>query len=170
MADASGHDKEMENLVRAEIAVAGVKKREPQRIDDAAYGVEEPAGQQPGKGRVAQGVNELTKYGEAGPSHRDIYNRRNIFRTGHPAELEEHTGCCDTPYSYEKRISGIRCEHEQAYRRVGACDQDEDHQEPGLVGVHPNENTATVWLKAEDLIRIIREHGNEVVTFTCEEQ
>ena len=43
-------------------------------------------------------------------------------------------------------------------------------QEPGLVGVHPNENTATVWLKAGDLIRIIREHGNEVVTFTCEEQ
>lgn len=43
-------------------------------------------------------------------------------------------------------------------------------QEPGLVGIHPNENTATVWLKTEDLIRIIREHGNEVVTFTCEEQ
>ena len=43
-------------------------------------------------------------------------------------------------------------------------------QEPGLVGVHANENMATVWLKAEDLIRIIREHGNEVVTFTCEEQ
>ena len=42
-------------------------------------------------------------------------------------------------------------------------------QEPGLVGVHPNENTATVWLKTEDLIRIIREHGNEVVTFMCEE-
>ena len=42
-------------------------------------------------------------------------------------------------------------------------------QEPGLVGVHPNENTATVWLKAEDLIRIIREHGNEVATFRCEE-
>lgn len=42
--------------------------------------------------------------------------------------------------------------------------------EPRLVGVHPNENTATVWLKAEDLIRIIREHGNEVVTFMCEEQ
>lgn len=43
-------------------------------------------------------------------------------------------------------------------------------QEPGLVGVHPNDNTATVWLKTENLIRIIREHGNEVVTFTCEEQ
>ena len=42
-------------------------------------------------------------------------------------------------------------------------------QEPGLVCVHPNENTATVWLKTEDLIRIIREHGNDVVTFRCEE-
>ena len=46
MADASGHDKEMENLVRAEIAVAGVKKREPQCIDDAAYGVEEASSQE----------------------------------------------------------------------------------------------------------------------------
>jgi len=33
-------------------------------------------------------------------------------------------------------------------------------QPPGLIGVHPNENTATVWLKTEDLIRIIAEHGN----------
>ena len=35
-------------------------------------------------------------------------------------------------------------------------------QGAGLVGVHPNENTATVWLKAEDLLAIIKEHGNEV--------
>ncbi|MBR1409040.1 MAG: prolyl-tRNA synthetase associated domain-containing protein [Clostridia bacterium] len=34
----------------------------------------------------------------------------------------------------------------------------------GLVGVHPNDNTATVWLKTEDLLSIIREHGNEVRT------
>ena len=32
----------------------------------------------------------------------------------------------------------------------------------GLIGVHPNDNTATVWLKTEDLIRIIKEHGNPV--------
>lgn len=32
----------------------------------------------------------------------------------------------------------------------------------GLVGVHPNDNTATVWIKADDLIRIVREHGNPV--------
>ena len=32
----------------------------------------------------------------------------------------------------------------------------------GLVGVHPNDNTATVWIKTDDLIRIISEHGNKV--------
>lgn len=42
-------------------------------------------------------------------------------------------------------------------------------REPGLIGVHPNENTATVWMKTEDLLRVIREHGNEVVIFKCEE-
>lgn len=30
------------------------------------------------------------------------------------------------------------------------------------IGVHPNDNTATVWLKATDLIAIVKEHGNEV--------
>ena len=31
-----------------------------------------------------------------------------------------------------------------------------------LIGVHPNENTATVWLKTEDLLDIIKEHDNPV--------
>lgn len=31
-----------------------------------------------------------------------------------------------------------------------------------LIGVHPNDNTATIWLKVENLIDIIREHGNTV--------
>ena len=31
-----------------------------------------------------------------------------------------------------------------------------------LVGVHPNENTATVALRPEDLLRVIEEHGNPV--------
>lgn len=32
----------------------------------------------------------------------------------------------------------------------------------GMIGVHPNDNTATVWLKTSDLIDILRAHGNEV--------
>ena len=31
-----------------------------------------------------------------------------------------------------------------------------------IIGVHPNNNTATLWLKVEDLIDIIKEHGNRV--------
>ena len=32
----------------------------------------------------------------------------------------------------------------------------------GLVGVHPNDNTATVWLRTEDLAELLKEHGHEV--------
>ena len=32
----------------------------------------------------------------------------------------------------------------------------------GLIGVHPNDNTATVWLQAGDLIKVIKGHGNDV--------
>lgn len=32
----------------------------------------------------------------------------------------------------------------------------------GIIGVHPNENTATVWLKTSDLIDILKNNGTEV--------
>jgi Ala-tRNA(Pro) deacylase len=31
-----------------------------------------------------------------------------------------------------------------------------------LIGVHPNENTATVWLKTKDLVNFIKQQGNQV--------
>ena len=31
-----------------------------------------------------------------------------------------------------------------------------------LISIHPNDNTATVWMKTKDLISIITEHGNRV--------
>ena len=31
-----------------------------------------------------------------------------------------------------------------------------------IIGVHPNDNTATVWLHVKDLLEIIKEHGNQV--------
>lgn len=33
---------------------------------------------------------------------------------------------------------------------------------PGLIGIHPNDNTATVYLKPDDLIKIIKNRGNTV--------
>ena len=29
------------------------------------------------------------------------------------------------------------------------------------IGIHPNDNTATVWLRADDLMKLVRENGNE---------
>lgn len=31
------------------------------------------------------------------------------------------------------------------------------------IGIHPNDNTATIWLSFEDLRHIIQEHGNEIL-------
>lgn len=33
---------------------------------------------------------------------------------------------------------------------------------PKRIGVHPNDNTATVWLNTEDLVEIIQSHGTEL--------
>ncbi|MBQ6841533.1 MAG: prolyl-tRNA synthetase associated domain-containing protein [Bacilli bacterium] len=39
---------------------------------------------------------------------------------------------------------------------------DKDFVNENLIGIHPNDNTATIWLKTEDLLAIIKEHGNPV--------
>ncbi len=31
-----------------------------------------------------------------------------------------------------------------------------------LIGIHPNENTMTVWLKTEDLVELLQNHGSSV--------
>lgn len=45
---------------------------------------------------------------------------------------------------------------------------DEDFTKPpSVIGIHPNDNTETLWLATADLVRIITRHGNTVriVTF-----
>lgn len=42
--------------------------------------------------------------------------------------------------------------------------------EPHLIGVHPNDNTATVWMKTEDLVNLIRAHGNELFVAEIQER
>lgn len=39
---------------------------------------------------------------------------------------------------------------------------DEDLKQDPAVGVHPNDNTATIWLDFQDLLNLIQEHGNEI--------
>lgn len=48
-------------------------------------------------------------------------------------------------------------------RRVTFClDASFCQGEESLIGVHPNDNTATLWLKVGDLLQLIRAHGNPV--------
>ena len=48
--------------------------------------------------------------------------------------------------------------------KVTFClDKDFVESDKKIIGVHPNDNTATVWLKVDDLLDIIKEHGNEVI-------
>ena len=35
-------------------------------------------------------------------------------------------------------------------------------KEPFIIGVHPNNNSATVWLNVNDLVDIIKNHGNDI--------
>lgn len=30
------------------------------------------------------------------------------------------------------------------------------------MGIHPNDNTATVWIKTADLVKLLNEHGTTV--------
>ena len=39
---------------------------------------------------------------------------------------------------------------------------EEFFKDPFMIGVHPNDNSATVWLNVNDLINIIKNNGNEV--------
>ena len=31
-----------------------------------------------------------------------------------------------------------------------------------MIGIHPNDNTATIWLKVHDLLDMVKEHGNQI--------
>ena len=42
---------------------------------------------------------------------------------------------------------------------------DKEFVDMNMIGVHPNENTATVWIETNELIDIIKEHGNEVCIY-----
>ncbi len=42
---------------------------------------------------------------------------------------------------------------------------DRDFME-GIIGIHPNDNTATIWLKTKDLLEILKANGSECVVAT----
>lgn len=47
-------------------------------------------------------------------------------------------------------------------RKVKFYLDDSFFKDDKIIGIHPNDNTATVWLKVDDLINIIKEHGSKI--------
>lgn len=72
VAEASSHYEEMENFVGAEVFVFGIEDGQLQRIDDAAYGVNDAACQQPPKGGRGKGLHDFAESQNAHPAHGDV--------------------------------------------------------------------------------------------------
>ncbi len=47
-------------------------------------------------------------------------------------------------------------------RKVKFYLDDSFFKDAKIIGIHPNDNTATIWLKVDDLINIIKEHGSKI--------
>ena len=60
--------------------------------------------------------------------------------------------------------------HESACGKEASGGDDLKVECSGLIGIHPNDNTATVVLKTEDLINIIKENGTDVTVIRIPEK
>ena len=90
----------------------------------------------------------------------DIKEFKNKYNTRHLSfakenDLKEILGI--TPGSVT--LLGVLNDNE---RKVSVYIDEYFLKGKGIIGVHPLKNDATVWLKANDLTKIIKEHGNEV--------
>ena len=91
-------------------------------------------------------------------------------------ELGEKLGVGKLSFASEERLEKYMKLKKGAVTPLGVLNDeacavevffDEDFVGAERIGVHPNENTASVYLKTEDLLNIIREHGNplEIISF-----
>ncbi|WP_093624148.1 prolyl-tRNA synthetase associated domain-containing protein [Limosilactobacillus gorillae] len=70
-----------------------------------------------------------------------------------PADLQEYLGL--TPGA----VTPLGALNDPAARVEVLIDQE---LADGLVAAHPNVNTATVWLRTSDLVKLLEDHGNAV--------
>lgn len=91
-------------------------------------------------------------------------------------ELGEKLGVGKLSFASEERLEKYMGLKKGAVTPLGVLNDesctvevffDEDFTKMPRIGVHPNENTASVYLSPDDLLRVVREHGNplEIVSF-----
>lgn len=97
MTKTAGHDKQMKNFVGAEVFVTVVKELKFQRINDAADGIHQSAGQKPCKRGAGQFGKQLGQRQYAKPSHADIKHGGNPLRTVDPEDFKNDACGCQRP-------------------------------------------------------------------------
>ena len=91
--------------------------------------------------------------------------------------LGELIGCSRLSFASEERLEKYLGLKKGSVTPLGVLNDedravevffDEDFCNMKKIGVHPNENTASVFLSVDELLNIIREHGNslEIISFT----
>lgn len=83
--------------------------------------------------------------------------------------LGERYGIKGLTFASEKNLEDILGLHPGAVSPFGVLNDEErkvkvyiDRAFQGdVIAIHPNDNTASVWLKTDDLMDILRAHGNE---------
>lgn len=111
----------------AEIAEPAVEHRQLQRVDHAAHGVDDAAGQQPAEGAARQGVDEAFEGDHADPAHGDVDHGGKPFGAGNPYGVDDHAHDGDGPHQAKEQPAGFVAQHQQADGGVGSGDEDEDH-------------------------------------------
>ena len=104
-----------------------VKKRELQRINHAAHGINNSSGKEPAESGMRQNPPQRAEHGNAGPAQGKLNHRGKPFRAGNPEGFQRHAKESDSPYGSQKGIAGFTAKDNQADRRVGAGNQHKNH-------------------------------------------
>ncbi len=127
MADAASHNKEMEDLMGAEVFMPVIEDRELQGIDNSSDGINNSTGQKPHKSRRRQGIDKLGKGEHAGPAHGDIYHGGEPFGTVNPEAGYNDTDKSKAPDQCKHDHSGTPSQGNEADGSISSGNQDIDH-------------------------------------------
>ena len=127
MAETAAHHKQMEDLMTAEALWKPVKYRQLQSVEDTADGVNDAAGQKPSEGCRRERCHQRLEDQNTCPAHGDIDNGAYPVRAVDDKYLKSDADKSGRPDEKEKRDTAASRQSQQADRRVGTGNEDEDH-------------------------------------------
>ena len=110
----------------AEIFMTAVEYRKFQCIDHSTYSINNSSGKKPCKSGRGHIIEDLRKSQNTGPSHTNVEDRGDPFRTKHPECLDQYAGNRKCPYNTKKRDATSPFYYKEAYRCIASCDQNID--------------------------------------------